>query len=79
MDGFHFSRAELDRFPDPAVAHERRGAAYTFDVVKLIAALEKLREPVKSRSEDPDVDILIRMPSFDHAVKVIPSDVDAAL
>lgn len=31
MDGYHFSRKELDAMPDPKFAHDRRGAAFTFD------------------------------------------------
>lgn len=48
MDGYHFSKAQLDTFPDPAQAHFRRGAAFTFDACKLLGDLEALvHEPGK--------------------------------
>lgn len=31
MDGWHLSRAQLERMPDPQLAKDRRGAAWTFD------------------------------------------------
>lgn len=31
MDGWHFSRAQLDVMPDPKLAHDKRGAEWTFD------------------------------------------------
>lgn len=31
MDGYHLSRRQLDGMPDPALAHARRGAEWTFD------------------------------------------------
>lgn len=31
MDGWHYSRKQLDAFPDPKEARDRRGAAFTFD------------------------------------------------
>ena len=31
MDGWHFSRAQLARMPDPQLATERRGAPWTFN------------------------------------------------
>ena len=31
MDGYHYTRAELDRMQDPKLAHRRRGAHWTFD------------------------------------------------
>ncbi|OMJ11565.1 putative uridine kinase [Smittium culicis] len=31
MDGFHLPKSELDKFPDPKLAHSRRGAHWTFD------------------------------------------------
>jgi pantothenate kinase len=49
MDGYHFSRAQLDAFPDPKVAHDRRGAAFTFDgeacVFQLIPCLIAIHAP----------------------------------
>lgn len=41
MDGWHYSRAKLDTFEDPKRAHDRRGAAFTFDAeVSLCCAPE---------------------------------------
>ncbi len=44
MDGFHFSKAELARFADPAEAMKRRGAPWTFDAAALSQRLQDLRE-----------------------------------
>jgi pantothenate kinase len=62
MDGFHYSRAQLDAMPDPAEAHHRRGAAFTFDAEAYAALIAELRSPI-----EPGRDVLA--PSFDHAVK----------
>ncbi|QLI71102.1 uncharacterized protein G6M90_00g077320 [Metarhizium brunneum] len=61
MDGFHFTRDALSAMPNPANAHARRGAAFTFDAAKFLTLIQKLREPI---SEQP-----ILAPSFDHAIK----------
>lgn len=63
MDGYHLSRAQLDSMPDPKHAHDRRGAAFTFDGVAFVRLLSQLRAPITS--ETPT----IHAPSFDHAVK----------
>jgi pantothenate kinase len=62
MDGFHFSRAHLDTMPDPAEAHRRRGAAFTFDAIAYAALIRALRAP-------PQASVLVKAPSFNHAVK----------
>lgn len=31
MDGWHLTRAQLDAMPDPQLAKDKRGAAWTFD------------------------------------------------
>lgn len=31
MDGWHLTRAQLEAMPDPQLAKDRRGAAWTFD------------------------------------------------
>lgn len=55
MDGYHFSRHELDAMSDPENAHARRGAPFTFDAPRLIQDLrEARRRGVGS------------FPSFDH-------------
>ncbi|KAJ9123914.1 hypothetical protein QFC22_000704 [Naganishia vaughanmartiniae] len=61
MDGFHFTRAQLDKFPDPVDAHHRRGAVDTFDGGAWYQLVRRLRE-LKS-------DETISVPGFNHAVK----------
>ncbi|KAF2490858.1 phosphoribulokinase/uridine kinase [Lophium mytilinum] len=63
MDGYHLSRAQLSAMPDPATAHARRGAAFTFDGDSFLALVKKLREPLCPES------VTLYAPSFDHAVK----------
>ncbi|KAH6873923.1 P-loop containing nucleoside triphosphate hydrolase protein [Thelonectria olida] len=70
MDGFHLTRTALSAMPDPAVAHARRGAAFTFDAPKFLALVQALRI---SPAEKP-----VLAPSFDHAVKD-PKDDDIAV
>ena len=60
MDGFHLTRAELSAMEDPAYAHARRGAAFTFDAAKFLLLMKALRGPIYKP---------ILAPSFDHAVK----------
>ncbi|KAG8461847.1 hypothetical protein KFE25_013866 [Diacronema lutheri] len=57
MDGFHYTKAELDRFDDPALAHDRRGAPFTFDADSFVRRLAQLRAAGEGA-----------WPSFDHAV-----------
>ncbi|KAH7149205.1 P-loop containing nucleoside triphosphate hydrolase protein [Dactylonectria estremocensis] len=62
MDGFHLTRAALSAMPDPATAHARRGAAFTFDAAKFLGLVTALcAAPI------PAAPVLA--PSFDHAVK----------
>jgi pantothenate kinase len=56
MDGFHYSRAQLDGFPDPAAAHARRGAPWTFDAGAFVAAVRAAAPPGAS----------LDAPTFDH-------------
>ena len=44
MDGFHFTKAALAGFADPAEAMKRRGAPWTFDAAALSQRLQDLRE-----------------------------------
>ncbi|WFD34111.1 hypothetical protein MCUN1_000943 [Malassezia cuniculi] len=60
MDGWHYSRAQLDTFADPAHAHARRGAAFTFDADAFVAFVTALRKPGWHR---------LTAPSFSHADK----------
>jgi pantothenate kinase len=57
MDGFHHYRSELDAFDDPALAHARRGAPFTFDAARYRAKVEALRRAGEGG-----------WPSFDHAI-----------
>ncbi|PNY25143.1 Uncharacterized protein TCAP_04924 [Tolypocladium capitatum] len=70
MDGFHLTRAALSAMPDPARAHARRGAAFTFDAPKFLALVQALRAAPRTQP--------ILAPSFDHAVKD-PREGDIAL
>ncbi|GAA5905262.1 Yfh7p [Sporobolomyces salmoneus] len=61
LDGWHFSRAELDRFANPEEARRRRGAAFTFDAVSYLSFVRSLRcNPVLPS---------VPFPVFSHAVK----------
>src|SRR5215212_10006809 len=60
MDGFHFTKAELGQFPNPAEAFARRGAPWTFDATALQQRLQLLREAA-GREDIP-------WPGFEHAV-----------
>lgn len=50
MDGFHLTRAQLDAMPDPATAHARRGAEFTFDGEGFLRLVQALREPLPASS-----------------------------
>ncbi|KAL9607010.1 MAG: hypothetical protein Q9167_008036, partial [Letrouitia subvulpina] len=63
LDGYHLSRAQLSALPDPAAAHARRGAAFTFDAASFLRLVRTLREPLCPESRT------LYAPSFDHAVK----------
>jgi len=60
MDGYHYPRTHLSSMPDPAHAHARRGAAFTFDAPAFLALVKRIR-----RSSEET----IYAPSFDHAKK----------
>ncbi|KAI1632667.1 P-loop containing nucleoside triphosphate hydrolase protein [Biscogniauxia mediterranea] len=60
MDGFHLTRAQLSAMPDPARAHARRGAEFTFDGAAYLALVRAVRAAPLTP---------IAAPSFDHAVK----------
>ncbi|KAF8480805.1 P-loop containing nucleoside triphosphate hydrolase protein, partial [Russula ochroleuca] len=64
LDGWHLTRAQLDSMPDPKLAHDRRGAHWTFDADSYVSFIHELREPVLSGGS-----ATITAPSFDHAVK----------
>ena len=58
-----YTRAQLDTFPNPAEAHARRGAAFTFDGEGFVNLVKRLAEPVTESTET------IWAPDFDHAAK----------
>ena len=49
--------------PNPAIAHSRRGAAFTFDAASFLDLVRELRKPLLPESTT------LHAPSFDHAVK----------
>ena len=63
LDGWHLSRAQLDAMEDPKLAHDRRGAHWTFDAQAYVSFVRLLRTPFH---EDMPT---ITAPSFDHALK----------
>lgn len=69
MDGYHLTRAQLSAMPDPAHAHARRGAEFTFDGPAFLALVKSLRAPLKPVEDDETTAATIYAPSFDHAVK----------
>ncbi len=60
MDGFHFTRAQLQEMPDPAAALARRGAPWTFDAPALTARLQLLRKSYKRKT--------VLWPDFQHEI-----------
>ncbi|KAL7008325.1 hypothetical protein EMMF5_002054 [Cystobasidiomycetes sp. EMM_F5] len=44
LDGWHTSRADLAKFPDPEEARRRRGAAFTFDALDWVDFVTSLRQ-----------------------------------
>ncbi|KAK0720715.1 P-loop containing nucleoside triphosphate hydrolase protein [Lasiosphaeris hirsuta] len=63
MDGYHLTRAQLSAMPDPALAHARRGAEFTFDGAGFLSLVEALAAPITAGSGT------VFAPSFDHAAK----------
>ncbi|KAI0248088.1 P-loop containing nucleoside triphosphate hydrolase protein [Lactifluus subvellereus] len=63
LDGWHLTRAQLDTFPDPKLAHDRRGSHWTFDSHGYVSFVYRLREQLSSDTST------ITAPSFDHALK----------
>lgn len=60
LDGWHLTRAQLDVFPDPQTAHDRRGSHWTFDGAGYVSFVRAIRNSSTS---------VITAPSFDHALK----------
>ena len=57
MDGYHYTKAQLDGFDNPAEAHARRGAHWTFDAEGFVRKVEEL---AYTTGESIDA------PTFDH-------------
>ena len=55
LDGYHYSRSELDSMEDPEEAHLRRGAPFTFNASRFVEDLITAREAGEGV-----------FPSFDH-------------
>ncbi|KAL7285864.1 hypothetical protein ACG7TL_000975 [Trametes sanguinea] len=64
LDGWHLTRAQLDNFPDPKLAHDRRGAHWTFDGEGYVAFIRALREPIAGSDYQ-----VVYAPSFSHEKK----------
>ncbi|KAI0935765.1 hypothetical protein AcV5_004090 [Taiwanofungus camphoratus] len=71
LDGWHLTRAQLDALPDPKLAHDRRGAHWTFDGDAYVDFVHALRLPhaPPSVSGSASTSDVIYAPSFDHALK----------
>ncbi|KAI8983327.1 P-loop containing nucleoside triphosphate hydrolase protein [Trametes punicea] len=70
LDGWHLTRAQLDAFPDPKLAHDRRGAYWTFDGEGYVAFVRSLRKPVIATSDESTVTgQVVYAPSFSHEKK----------
>ncbi|VVT54039.1 uncharacterized protein SAPINGB_P003876 [Magnusiomyces paraingens] len=54
MDGYHLTRAQLDKFPNPAEAHARRGSPWTFDAQGVVDMARTLRASCVSRFTNTD-------------------------
>ena len=61
LDGWHLTRAQLDAFPDPKLAHDRRGSHWTFDGPGYVDFVRSLRTEGEVQ--------LLSAPTFDHALK----------
>ncbi|KAF8599228.1 P-loop containing nucleoside triphosphate hydrolase protein [Ceratobasidium sp. AG-I] len=69
LDGWHFSRAELDKFDNVKEAYDRRGAAFTFDSVAYVKFITALRQSPSHSVSPPPQTHLLYAPTFDHALK----------
>jgi len=64
LDGWHLSRAQLDVFPEPQLAHDRRGSHWTFDGAGYVSFVRQLKDTSLITNGK-----VITAPSFDHALK----------
>ncbi|EMD41455.1 hypothetical protein CERSUDRAFT_110031 [Gelatoporia subvermispora B] len=69
LDGWHLTRAQLDKFPDPKLAHDRRGAHWTFDGDSYVAFVRALRCSTAPGATSDGKTGVIYAPSFSHAIK----------
>ncbi|KAH9947375.1 P-loop containing nucleoside triphosphate hydrolase protein, partial [Amylocystis lapponica] len=71
LDGWHLTRAQLDEFPDPKLAHNRRGAHWTFDGEAYVEFVRALRQPHPSPAspDSSSAEALVYAPSFSHELK----------
>ena len=60
MDGFHYTRKYLDNMENPQLAHQKRGAHWTFDAKSFGHLLHEI-------ATNNDKDIIA--PTFDHHIK----------
>jgi pantothenate kinase len=65
LDGWHLTRAQLDVFPDSKLAHDRRGAHWTFDGQSYVNFVRELRMPLLDAQDNS----VIYAPSFSHEIK----------
>ncbi|KAK7675867.1 hypothetical protein QCA50_021199 [Cerrena zonata] len=69
LDGWHFTRAQLDAMPDPKLAHDRRGAHWTFDGESYTDFMRELQK-VPSSTAIPLTSVnIVHAPSFSHELK----------
>ncbi|KAJ1310750.1 hypothetical protein OPQ81_009272 [Rhizoctonia solani] len=69
LDGWHFSRAELDKFENVKEAYDRRGAAFTFNAASYVKFITALRQSPSSNVTPPPQTSIIYAPTFDHSLK----------
>ncbi|TIA86904.1 hypothetical protein E3P99_03537 [Wallemia hederae] len=60
MDGWHYTRDQLSKFPDPTAAFARRGAPHTFDA-------DAYTQFIHSLKSEPRVQL--QAPTFSHSLK----------
>ena len=71
LDGWHLTRAQLDAFPDAKLAHDRRGAHWTFDGDAYVEFVKELRVPLTTATSvtvEQDSPT-IYAPTFSHELK----------
>ncbi|KAI0096038.1 phosphoribulokinase/uridine kinase [Hypoxylon sp. NC0597] len=72
MDGYHLTRAQLSAMPDPALAHARRGAEFTFDGISFLNLVKALRSPPLEPVFAPSFDHVVKDPKADD-IAILPS------